>query len=84
MTVDGNLNVPLLGWGIWDYKGGLKVGRPNTRIGFGSLNGPTNVLGISPDTLASLAKDGTFQQARSKSSQRGILVSKIFLEYFSA
>ncbi|PAV59579.1 hypothetical protein WR25_01844 [Diploscapter pachys] len=64
VTVDGNLNVPLLGWGIWDYKGGLKVGRPNTRIGFGSLNGPTNVLGISPDTLASLAKDGTFQQAR--------------------
>lgn len=21
VTVDGNLNVPILGWGIWDYKG---------------------------------------------------------------
>nr|CDJ88907.1 Protein ZC434.3 [Haemonchus contortus] len=63
-TVDGNINVPILGWGIWDYKGGVKVGRPNTRIGFGSLQRPTNVLGITADTLATLAKDGAFNQAR--------------------
>ncbi|VDL84172.1 unnamed protein product [Nippostrongylus brasiliensis] len=71
VTVDGNLNVPILGWGIWDYKGelilqvsGVKVGRPNTRVGFGSLQRPTNVLGISADTLATLARDGNFNQAR--------------------
>lgn len=80
VTVDGNLNVPIMGWGMWDYKGkfrrgkmtyftfvhlgGVKMGRPNTRVGFGSLNAPTNVLGISGDTIAALAKDGTFQQSR--------------------
>ncbi|CAD6184818.1 unnamed protein product [Caenorhabditis auriculariae] len=64
ITVDGNLNVPILGWGIWDYKGGIKAGRPNTRVGFGSLNAPTNVLGITGDTIATLAQDGTFQQSR--------------------
>ncbi|ETN86197.1 hypothetical protein RB195_007541 [Necator americanus] len=63
-TVDGNLNVPILGWGIWDYKGGVKVGRANTRMGFGSLQRPTNVLGITSDTLATMAKDGYFNQAR--------------------
>ncbi|WKX88684.1 hypothetical protein Q1695_008371 [Nippostrongylus brasiliensis] len=56
ITVDGNLNVPILG--------GVKVGRPNTRVGFGSLQRPTNVLGISADTLATLARDGNFNQAR--------------------
>ena len=55
-----------MGWGMWDYKGGVKMGRPNTRVGFGSLNAPTNVLGISGDTIAALAKDGTFQQSRRK------------------
>uniref|UniRef100_A0A1I7XQC4 TPR_REGION domain-containing protein n=1 Tax=Heterorhabditis bacteriophora TaxID=37862 RepID=A0A1I7XQC4_HETBA len=70
VTVDGNLNVPILGWGIWDYKeiknivGGVKVGRPNTRVGFGSLQRPTNVLGISADTISALARDGNFNQAR--------------------
>ncbi|KAJ1374527.1 hypothetical protein KIN20_037231 [Parelaphostrongylus tenuis] len=44
--------------------GGVKVGRPNTRVGFGSLNRPTNLLGISPETLSALARDGNFNQAR--------------------
>ncbi|CAJ0570294.1 unnamed protein product, partial [Mesorhabditis spiculigera] len=64
VTVDGNLNVPIMGWGIWDYKGGVKVGRPNTRVGVGTLHGPTNVLGISPETVAALASDPTFNRAR--------------------
>ncbi|KAE9418576.1 hypothetical protein Angca_001854, partial [Angiostrongylus cantonensis] len=64
ITVDGNINVPILGWGIWDYKGGIKVGQPNIRVGYGSLQRPTNLLGISADTLSALAKDGNFNQAR--------------------
>ncbi|VDD92380.1 unnamed protein product [Enterobius vermicularis] len=66
VTVDGNLNVPIMGWGIWDYKGGVKVGRPNTRVGFGTLVRPTNVLGISPETIAILGSNGLFNEARRK------------------
>ncbi|GMR53394.1 hypothetical protein PMAYCL1PPCAC_23589 [Pristionchus mayeri] len=66
VTVDGNLNAPILGWGIWDFKGGVKVGRPNTRVGFGSLNRPTNNLGISPETIAALGNDKIFNEAREK------------------
>lgn len=46
------------------FEGGVKAGRPNTRIGFGSLNRPTNVLGISPETIAILGNDKMFNEAR--------------------
>lgn len=45
-------------------KGGVKVGRPNTRVGFGTLNRPTNNLGISPETIAALGNDKIFNEAR--------------------
>jgi hypothetical protein len=44
--------------------GGVKAGQANTRVGFGSLNRPTNILGISPETIATLGSSGAFNQAR--------------------
>uniref|UniRef100_A0A0N5A1B5 Flavin-containing monooxygenase n=1 Tax=Parastrongyloides trichosuri TaxID=131310 RepID=A0A0N5A1B5_PARTI len=64
ITVDGNLNVPILGWGMWDYRGGVRTGRPNTRVGFGALGRPTNIFKLSPETIETLAKDVNFNKAR--------------------
>uniref|UniRef100_A0A1I8ADT6 Uncharacterized protein n=1 Tax=Steinernema glaseri TaxID=37863 RepID=A0A1I8ADT6_9BILA len=64
VTVDGNMNVPIMGWGMWDYKGGIRLGRANTRVGFGSIGRPTNVFGISKETIAALGADETFNKAR--------------------
>uniref|UniRef100_A0A0N5AED5 Peptidase A1 domain-containing protein n=1 Tax=Syphacia muris TaxID=451379 RepID=A0A0N5AED5_9BILA len=87
ITVDGNLNVPIMGWGIWDYKGGVKVGRPNTRVGFGSLVRPTNVLGITPETIAILGSNSLFNEARRKSANLIVtltfrVLSSHYFEYY--
>ncbi|TKR97009.1 hypothetical protein L596_010940 [Steinernema carpocapsae] len=60
------MNVPIMGWGMWDYKAGIRAGRSNTRVGFGSLGRPTNVFGISKETVAALGADETFNKARGK------------------
>ncbi|EFO18639.1 hypothetical protein LOAG_09855 [Loa loa] len=57
VTVSGNINILIFGQDIWDYKGSIKMGRLNIRIGFGSLGRPTNVLEIAPETLATLGTD---------------------------
>uniref|UniRef100_A0AC34R2P4 Uncharacterized protein n=1 Tax=Panagrolaimus sp. JU765 TaxID=591449 RepID=A0AC34R2P4_9BILA len=66
VTVDGNLNVPILGWGMWNGAGGIRVGRANTRVGFGALGRPTNTFGITPETIETLASDPLFNKAREK------------------
>lgn len=64
-------NMGFEGYGRWKsesiyelFTGGVKVGRPNTRVGFGTLNRPTNNLGISPETIAALGNDKIFNEAR--------------------
>uniref|UniRef100_A0AC35GG08 Uncharacterized protein n=1 Tax=Panagrolaimus sp. PS1159 TaxID=55785 RepID=A0AC35GG08_9BILA len=54
------------GWGVWDYKGGVRAGAANTRVGFGALGAPTNIFGISPETIETLASDELFNKAREK------------------
>lgn len=49
---------------MWDGAGGIRVGRANTRVGFGALGRPTNTFGITPETIETLATDELFNKAR--------------------
>uniref|UniRef100_A0A914PFC1 Uncharacterized protein n=1 Tax=Panagrolaimus davidi TaxID=227884 RepID=A0A914PFC1_9BILA len=66
MYTHKNCLLHFTGWGVWDYKGGVRAGAANTRVGFGALGAPTNIFGISPETIETLASDELFNKAREK------------------
>uniref|UniRef100_A0AC35TJD9 DUF3421 domain-containing protein n=1 Tax=Rhabditophanes sp. KR3021 TaxID=114890 RepID=A0AC35TJD9_9BILA len=66
VSVDGNLNIPIPGWGIDDLKGGIRVGRPNVRASYGQLLNPINTFKLSPETIETIAQSPQFNEARDK------------------
>ena len=60
------MNIPVPGWGNWDLDGNLYAGHINVDVKTGYQTAPKNPLNIKPETLALLAQNPTFREARSE------------------
>uniref|UniRef100_A0A914DKU7 Uncharacterized protein n=1 Tax=Acrobeloides nanus TaxID=290746 RepID=A0A914DKU7_9BILA len=66
MSIAGDLNIPVPGWGNWDMDMNLYTGNINADAKVGYQVNPTNHLNIKPETLALLHQNPAFRKARKK------------------
>ncbi|KAJ1369552.1 hypothetical protein KIN20_031038 [Parelaphostrongylus tenuis] len=65
VSLAGDLNIPVPGWGNFDMDGTLYFGHINIDAKAGYQTRPTNKLGIKPETLALLGQNPDFEQRES-------------------
>ncbi|VDM84767.1 unnamed protein product [Strongylus vulgaris] len=68
-SLAGDVNIPVPGWGNWDMDGNLYAGHINIDIKTGYQTAPKNPLNIKPETLALLAQNPEFRQARKNAKE---------------
>ncbi|VDK62286.1 unnamed protein product, partial [Cylicostephanus goldi] len=69
VSLAGDVNIPVPGWGNWDMDGNLYAGHINIDIKTGYQTAPKNPLNIKPETLALLAQNPEFREARRKAKE---------------
>ncbi|EYC37313.1 hypothetical protein Y032_0805g2440 [Ancylostoma ceylanicum] len=75
VSLAGDVNIPVPGWGNWDMDANLYAGHINIDVKTGYQTGPKNPLNIKPETLALLAQNPAFREARKNA--REIVVGRI-------
>ncbi|KIH55022.1 hypothetical protein ANCDUO_14830 [Ancylostoma duodenale] len=75
VSVAGDMNIPVPGWGNFDVDGNLYFGRINVDTKVGYQIRPTNKLNIKPETLALLGQNPAFRAARKKAKE--VVVGRI-------
>uniref|UniRef100_A0A8R1V683 Uncharacterized protein n=1 Tax=Pristionchus pacificus TaxID=54126 RepID=A0A8R1V683_PRIPA len=66
ISMAGDINVPVPGWGQFDVDGNLYFGHINFDSKIGWQIAPTNHLNIKPETLALIGQNPAFREARRK------------------
>ncbi|KJH52402.1 hypothetical protein DICVIV_01379 [Dictyocaulus viviparus] len=69
VSVAGDLNIPVPGWGNFDVDGNIYFGHINVDAKAGYQIRPTNKLGIKPETLALLGQNPEFRLARKQAKE---------------
>uniref|UniRef100_A0A1I7YLJ8 Plastocyanin-like domain-containing protein n=1 Tax=Steinernema glaseri TaxID=37863 RepID=A0A1I7YLJ8_9BILA len=75
VSLAGDLNVPIPGWGVWDMDANLYTGHINSDVKVGYQIRPTNHLNIKPETLALLGQNPAFRAARKAAKE--VLVGRL-------
>ncbi|KAK5968330.1 hypothetical protein GCK32_007457, partial [Trichostrongylus colubriformis] len=75
VSLAGDINIPVPGWGNWDMDGNLYAGHINLDVKTGYQTSPRNPLKIKPETLALLAQNPAFREARKKAKE--VVVGRI-------
>ncbi|KHJ80606.1 hypothetical protein OESDEN_19718 [Oesophagostomum dentatum] len=75
VSLAGDINIPVPGWGNWDLDGNLYAGHINIDVKTGYQTAPKNPLNIKPETLALLAQNPAFREARKNAKE--IVVGRI-------
>ncbi|PIO60939.1 hypothetical protein TELCIR_17554, partial [Teladorsagia circumcincta] len=69
ISLAGDLNIPVPGWGNFDVDGNVYYGNINVDTKVGYQIRPTNRLNIKPETLALLGQSPEFRAARKKAKE---------------
>ncbi|KAE9552836.1 hypothetical protein FO519_003949 [Halicephalobus sp. NKZ332] len=69
VSLAGDLNIPVPGWGNFDVDGNLYSGNINFDSKIGYQIRPTNHLNIKPETLALLHQNPAFRKARKEARE---------------
>ncbi|WKX88688.1 hypothetical protein Q1695_008373 [Nippostrongylus brasiliensis] len=75
VSLAGDLNIPVPGWGNFDVDGNVYYGNINFDTKIGYQIRPTNKLNIKPETLALLGQNPEFREARKKAKE--VVVGRI-------
>ncbi|VDM58128.1 unnamed protein product [Angiostrongylus costaricensis] len=71
----GDLIFPVPGWGNWDMDANMYAGHINLDVKTGYQTSPKNPLDIKPETLALIAQNPSFREARRNA--REVVVGRI-------
>ncbi|VDO95443.1 unnamed protein product [Heligmosomoides polygyrus] len=75
VSLAGDLNIPVPGWGNFDVDGNLYYGNVNVDAKVGYQIRPSNKLKIKPETLALLGQNPEFRAARKRAKE--VVVGRI-------
>ncbi|PIO69547.1 hypothetical protein TELCIR_08625, partial [Teladorsagia circumcincta] len=75
VSLAGDINIPVPGWGNWDMDTNLYAGHINLDVKTGIQTSPRNPLKIKPETLALLAQNPAFRKARKEAKE--VVVGRI-------